>query len=105
MQGAFPSFLVEPDALYGDELGYTNDYSYQKCIQGKSYDNRWMASPDHRLAKRNAKADKSQYYRGENICGTKKIDSKFRKPITSLFADQKNLTWALLHIISMLQAL
>ncbi|MEP6949754.1 MAG: hypothetical protein ABI863_10790 [Ginsengibacter sp.] len=30
--------------FYGDELGYTNDYSYLQD-KGKSYDNRWMYRP------------------------------------------------------------
>ncbi len=33
-----------PMIFYGDELGYTNDYSYLKD-PGKSYDNRWMHRP------------------------------------------------------------
>lgn len=30
--------------FYGDEVGYTNDYSYLND-PGKSYDNRWMHRP------------------------------------------------------------
>jgi amylosucrase len=33
-----------PMLFYGDEVGYTNDYSYLKD-NGKSYDNRWMHRP------------------------------------------------------------
>ncbi|HET7898291.1 MAG TPA: alpha-amylase family glycosyl hydrolase, partial [Flavisolibacter sp.] len=33
-----------PMLFYGDEVGYTNDYSY-KDDAGKSYDNRWMHRP------------------------------------------------------------
>ena len=33
-----------PMIFYGDELGYTNDYSYLQD-PGKSYDNRWMHRP------------------------------------------------------------
>lgn len=33
-----------PMLFYGDEIGYTNDYSYQND-PGKSYDNRWMHRP------------------------------------------------------------
>ena len=33
-----------PMLFYGDELGYTNDYSYLEDL-GKSYDNRWMHRP------------------------------------------------------------
>jgi amylosucrase len=33
-----------PIIFYGDELGYTNDYSFQED-PGKSYDNRWMHRP------------------------------------------------------------
>jgi amylosucrase len=33
-----------PMLFYGDEAGYTNDYSYLKD-PGKSYDNRWMHRP------------------------------------------------------------
>ncbi|HET7898772.1 MAG TPA: hypothetical protein VFL47_13905, partial [Flavisolibacter sp.] len=40
------SFFVGgiPMLFYGDEVGYTNDYSY-KDDAGKSYDNRWMHRP------------------------------------------------------------
>jgi amylosucrase len=33
-----------PMLFYGDEVGYTNDYSYLKD-EGKSYDNRWLHRP------------------------------------------------------------
>lgn len=33
-----------PMLFYGDEMGYTNDYSYQQD-PAKSYDNRWMHRP------------------------------------------------------------
>ena len=33
-----------PMIFYGDEAGYTNDYSYLKDL-GKAYDNRWMHRP------------------------------------------------------------
>ena len=33
-----------PMLFYGDEVGYTNDYSYL-VDPGKSYDNRWMHRP------------------------------------------------------------
>src|SRR4029079_1850909 len=33
-----------PMLFYGDEAGYTNDYSYLND-PGKSYDNRWMHRP------------------------------------------------------------
>ena len=33
-----------PMLYYGDEIGYTNDYSYE-TDPGKSYDNRWMHRP------------------------------------------------------------
>ena len=33
-----------PMIFYGDETGYTNDYSYLDDA-GKSYDNRWMHRP------------------------------------------------------------
>ncbi len=33
-----------PMMFYGDEVGYTNDYSYLNDA-GKSYDNRWMHRP------------------------------------------------------------
>lgn len=33
-----------PMLFYGDEIGYTNDYSYLND-PGKSYDNRWMHRP------------------------------------------------------------
>ena len=48
--GAIPPFQLTamsffiggmPMLFYGDEVGYTNDYSYLND-PGKSYDNRWM---------------------------------------------------------------
>ena len=33
-----------PMLFYGDEVGYTNDYSFQQD-ETKNYDNRWMHRP------------------------------------------------------------
>jgi len=45
MMQAFTFFVGGvPMLFYGDEMAYTNDYSYQ-ADAGKSYDNRWMHRP------------------------------------------------------------
>jgi amylosucrase len=79
-----------PMLFYGDEQGYTNDYSYLQD-PGKSYDNRWMHRPiidwhkiDDPIPQRVFKA-------------TKKLLG-IRKQITSI-ADNKNISWLPAHNI------
>jgi len=84
-----------PMIFYGDELGYTNDYSYLKD-PGKSYDNRWMHRPMIDW-KKNAFAKKPQTVEGRIFEGTQKL-IQIRKKLPVL-ADQKNLTWLAPHNI------
>ena len=78
-----------PMVFYGDEQGYTNDYSYLDDST-KSYDNRWMHRPVIHWDKNNNAAVKGTV---ENriFTLTKKLIS-IRSKLTVL-ADKKNLTW------------
>ncbi len=84
-----------PMIFYGDELGYTNDYSYLQD-PGKSYDNRWMHRPviDWKKNERIYEEGTIEY---QVFQSTKKLIS-IRK---NLFAvgDYKNLTWMTPHNI------
>jgi amylosucrase len=84
-----------PMIFYGDELGYTNDYSYLND-PGKSYDNRWMHRPviDWEKNKR-TEIDGTIEYR--IFSSTQKLIS-IRKKIPAV-ADLKNLTWLTPHNI------
>jgi amylosucrase len=84
-----------PMIFYGDEAGYTNDYSYLN-EPGKSYDNRWMHRPV------------IDWVKNENIAidGTieQRIFSGTRKLIdirkkSAVVGDYKNLTWLSPHNI------
>ena len=72
-----------PIIFYGDEAGYTNDYSYQQDA-GKSYDNRWMHRPI------------INWEKNERIHETGTI--ALRKQLR-VVADYKNLTWLTPHNI------
>jgi amylosucrase len=78
-----------PVLFYGDEQGYTNDYSYLKDID-KDYDNRWMHRPLIDWEK-NAKANIEGTTEYRIFSLTKKLLS-IRKEL-SVIADKKNLTW------------
>ncbi|OOQ61439.1 amylosucrase [Mucilaginibacter pedocola] len=78
-----------PMLFYGDELGYTNDYSYL-TDPGKSYDNRWMHRPVIDW-KKNKKADKPGTPEQRIFSGTQKLTGIRRK--LPVVADYKNLTW------------
>jgi len=84
-----------PMLFYGDEAGYTNDYSYLSD-SGKNYDNRWMHRP---LIDWNKNALTSKKGTIENTVyeSTKKL-LLIRKTL-SVFADKKNLTWLTPHNI------
>jgi len=84
-----------PMLYYGDELGYTNDYSYQND-PGKSYDNRWMHRPIIDW-KKNAKGKNENTVEGKIFAGTRKL-IQIRKQLP-VFGDQKNLTWLAPHNI------
>ena len=78
-----------PMLFYGDEAGYTNDYSYLDD-PGKSYDNRWMHRPVINW-KKNKKIDFEGTVEHRIFCDTQKLIA-IRKKL-SMLADFKNLTW------------
>jgi amylosucrase len=84
-----------PIILYGDEAGYTNDYSYQKD-PGKSYDNRWMHRPVIDWEK-NKKIDEPGTIENRVFTATQKLIT-IRKKL-SVVGDHKNLTWLPPHNI------
>lgn len=84
-----------PMLFYGDEVGYTNDYSYQND-PGKSYDNRWMHRPVIDWEKVNRK--KVEGTVEEQIFeGTKRL-LQIRKE-NELFSDLSNISWMSPHNI------
>ncbi|MBL7806560.1 MAG: amylosucrase [Saprospiraceae bacterium] len=82
-----------PMLFYGDEVGYTNDYSYLND-PGKSYDNRWMHRPLIDW-KKNKKAEKKGTIEHQIYSGTQKM-LRLRKSL-SMVADLKNLYWLNTH--------
>jgi amylosucrase len=84
-----------PMLFYGDECGYTNDYSYLQD-PGKSYDNRWMHRPLIDWHK-NAKATQAETIEGKIFTATKKL-LQIRKQV-AVFADRKNIRWLTPHNI------
>jgi amylosucrase len=78
-----------PMLFYGDELGYTNDYSYLDD-PGKSYDNRWMHRPVMDWGK--LKQIEVKGTTEERIfSGTQKLLQIRRK--LPVLADLSNLAW------------
>jgi amylosucrase len=78
-----------PMLFYGDELGYTNDYSYLED-PGKSYDNRWMHRPVmdwDRIQQINIKGTTEERI----FSGTQKL-LQIRRRLPAL-ADLSNLIW------------
>lgn len=84
-----------PMLFYGDEVGYTNDYSYQND-PGKSYDNRWMHRPIIDWDKV-AEAKKTGTVENRIFSGIKKLLS-IRKQ-RALFSDMSNINWLSPHNI------
>lgn len=82
-----------PMLFYGDEVGYTNDYSYLSD-PGKSYDNRWMHRPviDWYKIKR---TDEKGTIEERVFSGTQRL-LIIRKKLAVL-ADHSNLTWLTPH--------
>ena len=78
-----------PMLFYGDEAGYTNDYSYLNDA-GKSYDNRWMHRPVIDWEK-NKNIDTEGTLEHRIFYDTKKLIT-IRKKL-SMVADYKNITW------------
>ena len=84
-----------PVIFYGDEVGYTNDYSYLQ-EEGKSYDNRWMHRPliDWERNKQiEIKGTPEQII----FSSTQRLITIRRK--LPVIADRKNLTWLTPHNI------
>lgn len=84
-----------PMLFYGDEVGYTNDYSYQHD-PGKSYDNRWMHRPVIDWEKVNRKKVEGTVEQ-QIFEGTKRL-LQIRKE-NELFGDLSNITWMSPHNI------
>ncbi|SDA91772.1 amylosucrase [Algoriphagus alkaliphilus] len=78
-----------PMLFYGDEIGYTNDYSFQ-TDPGKSYDNRWMHRPVIDWEKV-SKVEVEGSIENRVFTGVKKL-LKIRKQ-KSLFSDSSNISW------------
>ncbi len=78
-----------PMLFYGDEAGYTNDYSYL-TDPGKSYDNRWMHRPVIDWEK-NKLVDQPGAVEFMVFSGTQRLIG-IRKMLLEI-ADHKNLTW------------
>lgn len=82
-----------PVIFYGDEQGYTNDYSYLSD-PGKSYDNRWMHRPV---------MDWNKWEAGENADGKRIFAAtqhliQIRKKLPAI-TDNGNLSWLTPHNI------
>jgi amylosucrase len=84
-----------PMLFYGDELGYTNDYSYLQD-EGKSYDNRWMHRPIMDWQK-NEQRKQEGTIENRVFLETKKLIA-IRKQMPIL-KDMKNVTWMTPHNI------
>ncbi|MBY0480116.1 MAG: hypothetical protein K2Q21_02075 [Chitinophagaceae bacterium] len=78
-----------PILFYGDEMGYTNDYSYLQD-EGKSYDNRWMHRPIIHWEKEQRIAA-PETIEAKIFNATKKMIA-LRKKLAA-FGDYKNLIW------------
>ena len=84
-----------PMIFYGDEAGYTNDYSYLQD-PGKSYDNRWMHRPVIDW-KKNKRIDEKGTLEHRIFSSTQKLISiRIKLPA---IADYKNLVWLSPHNI------
>ncbi len=84
-----------PMLFYGDEVGYTNDYSYLE-VDGKSYDNRWMHRP------------LIDWKKNERLYEEGTVENKIFTAIQNLIAirkklavvaDRSNLVWMTPHNI------
>lgn len=82
-----------PMLFYGDEFGYTNDYSYM-TDSGKSYDNRWMHRPMIDWEK-NAKVKLEASIENKIFNGFQTI-LKIRKT-HDVFTDRNNVEWLESH--------
>ncbi|MEJ7740810.1 MAG: amylosucrase [Chitinophagaceae bacterium] len=82
-----------PMIFYGDEAGYTNNYSYRD-EPGKHYDNRWMHRPVIDW-KRNGRIKTNGTIEQRIYSSTQKLIC-IRKKLP-VVADHKNLAWMALH--------
>jgi amylosucrase len=82
-----------PMVFYGDEVGYTNDYSFLND-EGKRYDNRWMHRPLIDWEK-NKNIERKGTVEERIFSATKKLLSK-RKKLPQV-ADLSNVTWLTPH--------
>ena len=82
-----------PMIFYGDEAGYTNDYSYLED-PGKAYDNRWMHRPVIDW-KKNERTEIEGSIEQRVYSATQKLIA-IRKRLP-MIADTKNLTWLTPH--------
>ncbi|MCY7422539.1 MAG: alpha-glucosidase C-terminal domain-containing protein [Chitinophagaceae bacterium] len=89
------SFFIggTPMLFYGDEVGYTNDYSYLQ-EEGKSYDNRWMHRPVINWEK-NDKRNETGSIEQQVFSATRRL-LQLRKQL-AVVADHSNLTWLTPH--------
>ncbi|SEG14735.1 alpha-amylase family glycosyl hydrolase [Algoriphagus boritolerans] len=95
MQAHFIFLGGLPMLFYGDEIGYTNDYSFQND-PGKSYDNRWMHRPVIDWEKVR-KVEIEGSIENRVFFGTKKLlEIRKQKP---LFSDSSNISWLSPHNI------
>jgi amylosucrase len=84
-----------PMLYYGDEMAYTNDYSYLND-PGKSYDNRWMHRPMIDWNKNEQRKKKGSLE--HRIFNETKQLIQIRKALPIL-SDLKNITWMTPHNI------
>lgn len=78
-----------PTLFYGDEVGYTNDYSYLSD-SAKSYDNRWMHRPIINWDKNNLHKITSSV-EGRIFAATQRL-IQIRKS-NDVFSDNNNIEW------------
>lgn len=83
-----------PMLFYGDEIGYTNDYSFLNDPT-KSYDNRWMHRPIIDWENKNSKIFESHSIEHQIFHNSKKIIELRNNNI--VFSDTKNLIWLRIH--------
>jgi amylosucrase len=84
-----------PMLFYGDEAGYTNDYSYLQD-EGKNYDNRWMHRPVIDWDK-NKRIDVEGTTENKVFSATQRL-IMLRKKL-EMVADHSNLVWMTPHNI------
>lgn len=93
-----------PMLFYGDEVGYTNDYSYLED-DAKNYDNRWMHRPIIDWSK-NAKISEPKSIEARIFLATSRLIHIRNK--LSILADQKNTKWLSphnIHVVGFLRTL